>query len=80
MSIYLLTLRQRFLLEIECLRRIKRQLNGLQAHAAELQAVLGSNFVGVYPVGSLAIGDFDLTSDVDFAVVTATDLNDAERV
>ncbi len=39
-------------------------------HAEELKQVLGSNFVGYYLTGSLAIGDFDLTSDVDFIVVT----------
>jgi len=42
----------------------------LADHADALQTILGSNLVGVYPVGSLAIGDFDLTSDVDFVVVT----------
>lgn len=31
---------------------------------------LRENFVGLYPLGSLAIGDFDLTSDVDFMIVT----------
>lgn len=50
----------------------------LREHASELQVALGSNFVGLYPVGSLAVGDFDLTSDVDFAVVTAAELAEAE--
>jgi len=43
----------------------------LDAHAHSLHGVLGSDFVGLYPLGSLAIGDFDLTSDVDFMVVVA---------
>jgi len=38
----------------------------LEAHAKKLQEVLGNNFVGMYLQGSLAIGDFDLTSDIDF--------------
>lgn len=37
--------------------------------------VLEGNFVGLYPLGSLAIGDFDLTSDVDFMVVTTDELS-----
>ena len=30
----------------------------------------------IYPTGSLAIGDFDLTSDVDFVVITEAELTD----
>lgn len=40
--------------------------------------VLGGNFIGLYPTGSLAIGDFDLRSDVDFVVITAAGLSDRE--
>jgi predicted nucleotidyltransferase len=40
--------------------------------------VLGDNFVGLYLLGSLAIGDFDLTSDVDFMVATKDELSDEE--
>lgn len=47
----------------------------LKEHARKLQEVLGNNFVGMYLQGSLAIGDFDLTSDVDFIVVTNEDLS-----
>ncbi len=36
----------------------------------EVRGVLGSNFVGVYLQGSLATGDFDEHSDVDFVIVT----------
>ncbi len=43
-----------------------------------VQAALGSNFLGAYLVGSLATGDFDLDSDVDFLVVTKVELCDAE--
>ena len=35
-----------------------------------LQAILGDQFVGMYLTGSLAAGDFDRHSDVDFVVVT----------
>jgi len=50
------------------------------AHA--LRDILSDTFVGVYLLGSLAIGDFDLTSDVDFMVVTKEELSDedADRV
>jgi hypothetical protein len=47
-------------------------------HAESLRAALEDNFVGLYPVGSLAIGDFDLTSDVDFAVLVARELDDGD--
>lgn len=41
----------------------------------EAQNVLGAQFVGMYLYGSLASGDFDpASSDIDFAVVTATGL------
>jgi hypothetical protein len=46
--------------------------------AMKLQDTLGNNFVGMYLQGSLAIGDFDLTSDIDFIVVTNNDLSDTE--
>jgi predicted nucleotidyltransferase len=47
---------------------------------AEVQAILGDDFVGLYLYGSLALGDFDpLTSDVDFLVVTSGELP-AEQV
>lgn len=50
----------------------------LTRYADALKLVLGSSFVGFYLTGSLAIGDFDLTSDVDFIVVTEHQLSDAE--
>jgi aminoglycoside adenylyltransferase-like protein/nucleotidyltransferase-like protein len=44
---------------------------------ARIQALLRSNFVGMYLVGSLALGDFDPSgSDIDFVVVTDTDIRD----
>jgi hypothetical protein len=43
-----------------------------------LRALLGDNLVGVYLQGSLAIGDFDAASDVDFIVVTRRDILQAE--
>jgi hypothetical protein len=46
-------------------------------HADTLREVWAGDFVGLYPLGSLAIGDFDLTSDVDCVVVVAEELNDA---
>jgi len=39
---------------------------------------LNDNFVGFYLLGSLAIGDFDLTSDVDFMIVTQNELSNDE--
>ncbi len=47
----------------------------LQLFAGEIAAVLKENLVGIYLVGSLAIGDFDLDSDIDFLVVTNTELS-----
>ena len=49
-------------------------------YAHTSRAVLGDNFVGLYLLGSLAIGDFDLTSDVDFVIITNTELSSAEAV
>ena len=44
-----------------------------------IQAILGSQLIGFYLVGSLVTGDFDpLSSDVDLIALTATDLNAAE--
>ncbi len=39
---------------------------------------LNDNFVGLYLLGSLAIGDFDLTSDIDFMIVTQNELSNDE--
>lgn len=50
----------------------------LQRFVAGVQNALGSNFLGAYLVGSLATGDFDLDSDVDFLIFTNAELNDAE--
>ena len=50
----------------------------LQRFVARVESALGNNFVGTYLVGSLATGDFDLDSDVDFLVVTKIELCDAE--
>jgi hypothetical protein len=36
----------------------------------EVQAILGGHFIGMYLDGSLAGGDFDEDSDIDFVVVT----------
>ena len=42
-----------------------------------IQALLGSHFIGMYLVGSLALGDFDpRSSDIDFVVVTDTNIGD----
>ncbi|MBI4928698.1 MAG: DUF4111 domain-containing protein [Anaerolineae bacterium] len=46
--------------------------------AASAEAILGFNFVGAYMQGSLALGDFDMYSDVDFLVVVEHDLNAVE--
>ena len=50
----------------------------LRDHAERLQGVLGDFLVGVYLQGSLAIGDFDLTSDIDFVVVTGGELSESQ--
>ena len=52
----------------------------LTGYAHTSQDVLKDNFVGLYLLGSLAIGDFDLTSDVDFVIVTKNELGDDELV
>ena len=44
----------------------------------EIVSVLRENLVGIYLVGSIASGDFDLDSDVDFLVVTKTELTEAD--
>ena len=49
----------------------------LSSFADEIAAELGENLVGIYLVGSLASGDFDADSDVDFLVVTNTELTEA---
>jgi predicted nucleotidyltransferase len=42
----------------------------LQELLQSVQTILGSHFVGMYLDGSLASGDFDQDSDIDFVVVT----------
>ena len=49
----------------------------LARFVSDITAELGDNLVGIYMVGSLAIGDFDLDSDVDFLVITKHELNEA---
>jgi predicted nucleotidyltransferase len=39
------------------------------------QKILGSNFIGAYLQGSLAVGDFDYNSDVDFIIVIKEELS-----
>ena len=50
----------------------------LEVFVAGVQNALGKNFLGAYLVGSLATGDFDRDSDVDFLVVTNADLRENE--
>jgi len=50
----------------------------LHQFVARVQSALESNFIGAYLVGSLATGDFDLDSDVDFLVLTKVELRDAD--
>jgi predicted nucleotidyltransferase len=49
----------------------------LNTFVHEIAAELGENLVGIYLVGSLASGDFDADSDVDFLVVTNAELTEA---
>lgn len=51
----------------------------LNTFVDEIAAELGENLVGIYLIGSIASGDFDLDSDVDFLVVTESELTDANR-
>ena len=48
----------------------------LHTFVERLQSELGDNLLGFYLVGSLASGDFDLDSDVDFLAVIQEDLGD----
>jgi hypothetical protein len=45
---------------------------------ASAKVVLGRAFVGAYLQGSFAVGDFDRYSDVDFVIVVADELSDAQ--
>jgi len=51
----------------------------LNAFVDEVAAELGENLVGIYLVGSIASGDFDSDSDVDFLVVTNQELTEANK-
>lgn len=48
----------------------------LEAFATEVSAELADNLVGIYMLGSLAVGDFDADSDVDFLVVTKIEITE----
>jgi hypothetical protein len=50
----------------------------LERFVAGVQHALKGKFLGAYLVGSLATGDFDLDSDIDFLVVTEEELTDTE--
>jgi hypothetical protein len=50
----------------------------LERFVEGVQNSIEGNFVGAYLVGSLATGDFDLDSDVDFLIVTNDELTDVE--
>jgi predicted nucleotidyltransferase len=47
----------------------------LQELLESAQSILGGSFVGMYLEGSLALGDFDQDSDIDFVVVTDDDVS-----
>ena len=49
----------------------------LDSLLADVQAILGDQFIGMYLYGSLASGDFDRDSDVDYVVVTRAELSEA---
>jgi len=49
----------------------------LEAYVGEVTTEFNENLVGIYLVGSLALEHFDLDSDVDFLVVTKTELTGA---
>jgi Domain of unknown function (DUF4111)/Nucleotidyltransferase domain len=50
----------------------------LKKFTAGVQNALAENFVGAYLVGSLATGDFDLDSDIDFLIVTNAELTEPQ--
>jgi hypothetical protein len=50
----------------------------LERFSIGVQDALRGNFIGTYLVGSLATGDFDLDSDIDFLAITNDELNDVE--
>ena len=55
------------------------ELDGvLHGHAERLRDALGDSLIGMYLLGSLAIGDFDGTSDIDFVVVTADEMSESQ--
>lgn len=56
------------------------QLNAVLAtFLHQTQTLLLDNFVGFYLTGSFALGDFDSHSDVDFIVVTHSELTEAQQ-
>lgn len=50
----------------------------LETFVGGVQGAVKANFVGAYLVGSLATGDFDHDSDIDFLIVTDEELTDAQ--
>lgn len=50
----------------------------LEIFVGGVQDAVETNFVGAYLVGSLATGDFDQDSDIDFLIVTDEELSDAQ--
>ncbi len=50
----------------------------LDAVLKDTSAILGKNFFGMYLYGSLASGDFDVHSDIDYVVVTLEEVTDCE--
>jgi hypothetical protein len=54
-------------------------LNGLLLElVTSVKAILGDTFTGAYLQGSLAIGDFDEHSDIDFLVVIEEELDESQ--
>lgn len=55
------------------------EVNAALSHFnAHLHTLLGSRFIGMYVVGSLSLGDFNLdTSDIDFIVLIDGDIEDS---
>lgn len=51
----------------------------LEIFVSEVEMELMDNLVGVYLVGSLATGDFDSDSDVDFLAIIGTELSETNK-
>ena len=50
----------------------------LHDFTTRVRAILGDNLIGIYLQGSLAVGDFDENSDIDWIIAISRELSEAE--